>query len=188
MTGHHKSIQKLTLRIPVVLLDVAKGRAGNDGLSLNEYVISAVAHYNTRGSSDALHNRELSGFGKKDAENPLSAMEWALTRRPLVSDLQDSTGVLDKRIIKHVTKVLTSAQSRRFLLHLKGHSYTEIANFEAVNPATGKPPIKQAICKSIQQAEERLKKDPAFRDLLVAVVKPKARETWYEGEVYLGTT
>ena len=184
MTGHHKPIQKLTLRIPEVLLDVAKGRAGNDGLSLNEYIVSAVAHYNTRGSSDALHNRELSGFGKKDAENPLSAMEWALARRPLVADLQDSTGTLDKRIVRHVAKVLTKAQSRRFLLHLKGHSYTEIANFEEVNPATGKPPIKQAICKSIQQAEERLKKDATFRDLLVTIAKPKARETWYEGEIY----
>lgn len=182
MAGHSKSI-RLTLRLPEPVAELARGRAQSDGWSLNEYIVAALVHFNTRGSSDATRNRELSGYGRPDNENPLAALDWVLARKPRVADLQDAGGSLDVRIRRHLERVLTAVQARRYLLHLQGFSYTEIAQQEPLNRGTGKPVIKQAISKSILQAEGILRTDEAFRALLIQVVRPKARETWYNGEM-----
>lgn len=142
---------RVTLDLPSVLVATAKDNAGQQGVSLTEYVSAALASFASRGQ-DATGLREVVAF--RIPGSPWAAMEHILARRVRVEDLVEGQSVRPDLVRALRAAGATETQLRRVLPLLRGQSMREVAEREGT--------CHQAIAQSTNRLYEKLRNSPAF--------------------------
>jgi len=154
MKTHHLTI-RLTTRSYTSLV----GAAEHEGVTVSEFTRRALRKAIVRGDTSQYQEILLSSGRTSDVEQML---EWLCARQPLIGDIVDGAGYLDREISEYLKQTLSPVQARRVIRVLQGEGYEEIGNDEGCS--------RQAVHASVSRAFEAMSGSRALAEVLCTVI------------------
>lgn len=112
-----------------------------------------------RGDTSQYQEILLSSGRTSDVEQML---EWLCARQPLIGDIVDRSGYLDRDIADYLKKQLSPTQARRVIRVLEGEGYEEIGSDEGCS--------RQAVHASVNRAFESMSGSRRLAEVLCSVI------------------
>lgn len=135
---------------------------GEDG-NFNDLVSRALwmhfARVETRSRSHEYMELTLLPSGESSVDQ---MMEWILARQPLVWDMSDQEGELQRSVVRVIRDLLPKVQARRMMMRFKGQTLDEIGRKEQCS--------KQAVHTSLTRASRTLGTSERFAAVLIRVL------------------